>query len=169
MPRARTHTQTVSLHEFQQLVDPRHGMQNVQLYAVTEPRLPMRCPYHGVRHHIVAQGVINLSYAFAVNNQRRVEGLPADFRPQPRTWGTRVMGPLIEHRGAYYLEVIVTRVLEEQYRQHRREIPFEELRPWFPQRTTRQGVEHPVIYRNFKIEHIRWVELGTTRYRIQER
>lgn len=161
---------SVSLEELKDILAARKGAQIVTFVASVEPEMrkgsgESRNPYLGrVRKVSTVNGVVNWNYQNAVNNQREREDLSPDFEPEPRKWGVRVKGlPFVVHtrKGEEvprtYLEVKVQRVLETIYLVDNQPVEKAVLEPWLPaprEEGARQGVENPVILRDYALDNL---------------
>jgi hypothetical protein len=101
-------------------------------------------------------GMIRWDYQTAVNRQRVREDRTPDFEEMPRQWGERVRGtPLVEHNGLHYLEVKVQKAHSTYHLDDGTEVPYEDVRPFLkPPGRHRQGVDDPVILRDYRLDHI---------------
>jgi hypothetical protein len=125
-------------------------------------------PFHGrIRKVSRTNVVLNCVYQNSVNNQREREDLERNFEPEPRKWGQRIVGTgLVEHNGELYLETKIQRTLGYTYiDQSGSEVDPAIINPYLPKRVEgeRQGVEKPVIWRDYKLASIRELVVdGTT-------
>jgi len=109
---------------------------------------------------------INFNYGNSVNYQRERENGEdhEPFEPEPRQWGERVEGtPLVEHKGSFYLEAKVENVLETEYiGPNGNVIPREDMEEYLysSSGSSRQGVEDPVILRDYKLKSIRQISVN---------
>jgi len=113
-------------------------------------------PYYGDIIKLAnVNGVINWCYADAVNRQRIREGRRPTFEPLPRAWGHRIPGqPFVEHNGNLYLEVKIEGLNEEsQYFYKGRRIQFSKIEEFLIKKHegSRQGVENPIILRDYNV------------------
>lgn len=117
-------------------------------------------------------GFICWTYSKSVNNQRDREQKPTNadgsveqFVAAARQWGKRIKGsPFVEHKGSFYLEVKVQSARSPEYFNAADGIPItaDSLDPWLPKRKTeagRQGVEKPVIVRDYRLDGIAQIKL----------
>lgn len=117
-------------------------------------------------------GMIGWSYDHAVNAQLLREFGPEaePFRAFPRKWGVRIEGtPLVEHKGGYYLEIKVERSLAHEYRIDGIPVPDSTLSPYLSKPShegSRQGVERPVVLRDYSLRNIRSLRMMGTEYLI---
>ena len=106
-------------------------------------------------------GMIGWNYANSINNQRDREGNTADLVAQPRRWGVRIPGtPLIEHKGNYYLEMKVERVLDHRFEDSNGneldETTSDMVRTYLPVRkqAATQQTEKPIILCDYRLSSI---------------
>jgi hypothetical protein len=146
----------------------------VSFIAKTVPQmLKTNNPYYGDIVKLAnVNGIINWSYKHAVDQQRIREGKKPDFEPLPRAWGHRVPGqPFVEHNGNLYLEVKIERLNEEsQYFYKGRRIKFSKIEKFLSRKNegTRQGLENPVILRDYNILTVQTFTMDHTIYVIGE-
>lgn len=113
---------------------------------------------------------INFNYGNSVNYQReREDGEDFEpFEPEPRKWGERVEGtPLVEHKGRFYLEAKIERVLETEYiGPDGNTIDREDMEDYLysSSGSSRQDVEDPVILRDYKLESIRQISVNSDNF-----
>jgi len=108
---------TVTKDELVQILIKKKGTTIVNLKATTNARLKKTNNPHGsCSKQSELTGMIGWNYANSVNNQRAREDHQEFFEAEPRAWGERVKGtPLVEHKGNYYLEMKVTRVMSTTF------------------------------------------------------
>lgn len=141
----------------------------VTIEAETEPSMRKTGnPFLGTKKKSVVNGLANFIYENSVNRQRKREGLEPDFEAEPRRWGTRLRGtPLVEHNGRYYLELKVEKTQNPTYWFDGKEIKKEELEAFMSEHSEgNQGVEKPVVLRDYKLENIRKVRMDGQEYEI---
>jgi hypothetical protein len=78
--------------------------------------------------------LFNFSYANAVNNRREKAGLPRDFTPAPRAWGTHIKKHIVEHKGNLYLDAQLLSRDKAVYTVNGVETPKDVLAPFLPKR-----------------------------------
>ena len=108
----------MNLHEFKNLMDSKKGASFITITALTTPDwIAGKNPYkESVKKRSVVNGVINWIYTTSVNRQRLRENKDPDFAALPRRWGRRIYKtPFVEHKGKYYLELKVERLLSVEY------------------------------------------------------
>lgn len=97
------------------------------------------------------------AYDAMVKRRLEAEGKdPATFELSPRAWGTRIAGtPFVEHKGAYYLEVIFLRAGAVQYLLDGKEVDISEIEGLPEKREGEQGgLENKVVIRTFALDSI---------------
>lgn len=157
------------------------GPQPGSLVARTIPEMRRRDnPWAGLVHKLArVRGMIGVrvhrptgprgqpfltDYARAVNRQREREGHPEIFFAQPRAWGERIPGtPLVEYRDRLYLTVRRQQVLQVEYLHAMTNdpIPAADVEPHLKRRGEgrRQGVQNPVVVRDYALDSIRQLRL----------
>lgn len=156
----------------------------VSFVAITVPQMVKKHretgevnPFSSVKKRTYINGVLNFNYRNAVNRQRQREELIANFEPLPRAWGDRVDGtPFVVHvpKGqdtpVVYLEVKVQRLLATEYVDDLgRKMDSEALRPYLKDRPIegeRQGVEHAVVLRDYKLSNIESIAIDGNWYNV---
>jgi hypothetical protein len=148
----------------------------VTIVAKTIPRLYARhpikkCPnpFEGNIYKLSrVNGFVNWEYEKAVNEQRIRENKSPTFESLPRTWGKRLKGtPLVSHEGFYYLEVKVEKSIEYRYYSLNKnvKIPTTTIEPYLVRsQSSRQGLDNPVVLRDYRIDHIVSVKLDGNGY-----
>lgn len=148
---------------------------SVILIARTEVRVNKKVagavnPLHGrVTRVSEVLGMAGSCYSAAVNSQRTAEGLPADFQALPHNYAVgqpapsadgEPLGLLKAHRDdptRLYLPLLVDQTAWSFYEVDGVRAPDQAVEPWLPDRKTpasRQGIDKPVLYRDFKLESI---------------
>lgn len=81
---------------------------------------------------------------------------PNAFQLSPRKWGTRLKNlPIIEHNGEYYLEIIVHRKLNEEYKLSGNAIDKKSILGWpAGGKASQGGLENKVEIRSVKLSSI---------------
>lgn len=160
----------------EQLVSMLRGIKGAKPVTIVTETDPGKSAKHkGIcvkQSHV--NGMVNWHYEKAVNRQLEREGKDPSFEVQPRKWGERVAGtPLVEHKGNFYLEMKVERVLDTQYflmDPHGGYIPttkeavVEHLRP--SRGAPNQGVDKQIILRDYKVDSIITLRMGGREYQI---
>lgn len=150
----------------------------VTILAETEPSMIKKgSPFREAQVIKVSRvnGMANWIYENAVNNQRmREQGEDADlFEAFPRKWGVRLKGtPFVEHKGNYYLELKIEKVLGREFRVDGIPTPDEAVTCWIRKPSTasiekqrkHQGVEKMIILRDFKLSGIREIAINGSDY-----
>lgn len=152
-----TGTKLLTVADLTEMFDVKHGARAITIVATTTPKLLKGAPRVVKMSRV--NGMVWFSYQNSVNNQRKREGLSADFKPQPRKWGVRLANSaLVEHKGEYYLEVKVEKSLDHKYLDPDtgKEIAASEVEKFIPQRKegARQEVESVIILRDYKLSNI---------------
>jgi len=149
----------------------------VSIRSETDPRLKRTGnPFNAgaVLKRSATRGLINFRYTNAVNNQRDREGIDEAFEAQPRRWGVHVPDtPLIEHKGAFYIEMKVEGITEDPVFFNAVtgvEIAKPEIEEWLPARrkAQTQGTETEVVVRDFKVASIRGITMYGEEFEVIE-
>ena len=144
------------------------GATAVSVVTVTVPQMNKKHngeanPFYGrVQKRTYRSCMIGFRYQNSVNNQREREDKDADFISEPRKWGEHVPGtPLIEHKGKYYLECKVERVIDNHYLLDGEPADDEVVEPYLAQRksSSRQGVDKTVILIDVSLENIETISM----------
>ena len=116
---------------------------------------------------------LNHHYGNAVNRQQVREGGEGDFEVSPRKWGHRIPGTtMVEHNGAYYIEVKIEKMLGHQYETGSGEVLSDEVvAPFLPpsrleEQAEAQGVEKAVILRDYNLSSVRAITVKGETYNI---
>jgi hypothetical protein len=161
----------------------RKGAFFATIVAETDPHMKKTDnPFLGAMKISRVNGLFNWIYENAVNRQRCRENQPLDdagevehFTALPRKWGVRIkredgtVTPLVEHKGAYYLEMKVELSLGYEYRKDGATLDPKAVEAFLPKKKEgeRQEVANPVILRDYSIESIRQITLGGVVYEIE--
>ena len=164
-----TGSKLLTVADLTEMFDVKHGARAITIVATTTPKLLKGAPRVVKMSRV--NGMVWFSYQNSVNNQRKREGLSADFKPQPRKWGVRLANSaLVEHKGEYYLEVKVEKSLEHKYidPDTGTEVPSSLVKPFIPQRKEgeRQAVENVIILRDYKLNSIESITHEGTTYTV---
>ena len=92
---------------------------------------------------------------------------PTDFKLSPRRWGTRVANmPIVEHKGADYLEVIFLKAGVSSYTLDGKAIDKADIEGLKvkPVEGKQGGLEDKVTIRTFKAESIERLKIGNMEY-----
>lgn len=120
---------------------------------------------------MVFQNKNSNGYSNMVKRRLEAEGKNSEtFEVKPRTWGVRISGtPLVEHKGAYYLEVIFLKAGENAYLLDGKPIK-KDLIVGLPEKKTegtQSGLENKVIIRSYKIDSISRISINKEVYLIE--
>ncbi len=174
---------TVSLHTLRDLLANVRGATPISLLTVTDARLKVKgnpyAPLGSVYKVCRVNAMANTDHESAVNRQQVREHTEPGFQAGERSWGTR-HGCLVEHKGEYYLPVQIRHVSRPIYVAptmrgiNVRLVPVakEVIAPFLPpdrreQEAARQGVEAPVVRRDYKLSSIVAASIGGQRYRVR--
>jgi len=156
----------------------RRGAMPITFTAETAPDMRKTGnPYVGATKIAQVNGIGgSWNYGTAVNNQRGREDKPMDFVPHARKWGVRVthadgkLTGLVEHKGAYYLEVRVGSSLHHEYRFNGAVLDGNLIHPFLAQKRegSRQEVDNPIIVRDYKIENLRQITMDGETFDVVE-
>jgi len=117
---------------------------------------------------MVFQNKVKHGYAGMVARRLEKEGKdPALFKLSPRTWGTRMAGlPIVEHKGAQYLEVIYLKAGKVSYTLDGQAIDKADVEGLkvTPPSGKQGGLSDKVIIRTFKVESISRLKVGGAVY-----
>jgi hypothetical protein len=155
----------VSASEMVEILCGIRGATMISFVATTVPRLLAGNPWVKVVKTSKVSAVLNFDYEKAVNRQRLREGKVADFKAEPRKWGSYVgKSSVVEHKGNFYINVKVERS-EATYMADGEEVAEAEVESWIGERHSgRQKVEKAVSGRDFKIENVRSIRMKGTEY-----
>lgn len=155
--------------------------------AVTDAR-PKKTgnPYSSIQKWTKVSAFTGTIYENAVNRQltREGHGDEAAFEAKERSWGNRISSALVSKLDAktgevrFYLPAQIQRTSKPLYlvptgaAQRLTVVPKERVAPWLPASKTEetaaaQGVEKPVIYRDYLLSSIRSINLDGERYRVR--
>ena len=150
----------------------RKGCTIVSIKATTDARLKKTGNTHGACSKVArVNGMIGWNYTNSVNNQRVREDLAPTFEALPRLWGERIQGtPLVVHKGEYYLEVKVERVMEVTYIRDRdgEILTYAEVEPFLPSKpeATRGGTDKVIYPTDYKIANIDEIKIDGVEYKL---
>jgi len=118
---------------------------------------------------IIFQNKNSNGYENMVNKRLKQENLnPATFELSPRTWGKRIEGtPVIEHKGAHYLEVIFIRSGSSSYLFDGKDINKNDvigLEAPAMNSEGQGGLNNKVIIRTFKLSSIKRITINKETY-----
>lgn len=114
--------------------------------------------------NIIAQAFTNQNkngYLSMVNKRLLAEG-KEPYTLKNRVWGTRIPNtPLVEHKGKYYLELIVQSCGEVTYQYEGKDIKKEEIEGLKTVKEAEQGgLEDKVIVRVFSLDSITSIKIN---------
>lgn len=154
-----------------------NGSTFINMDTTTTPTLlgGKKNPMQGrVRKHntgasiMVFQNKVKHGYDAMVKRRLEKEGkAPELFKLSPRTWGTRLAGlPIVEHKGAQYLEVIYLKAGKTSYTLDGKAIDKADIEGLkvTPTNGKQGGLDDAVIIRTFKVESIDRLKVGGTVY-----
>jgi len=141
------------------------GARFITIITKTEPKMVAGHPFKDGEVLKVSRVQMNLgcNYAKIVNAQRAREGLPTDFKPEPRKWGKRIPDtPFIVHapkgetEPKLYLDGKVEKSVEHWYEDaNGNEIDASKVEPWLrPKGKSRQGVKDERYWRTYEMKNI---------------
>ena len=158
----------------------RRGCFFATIVAETDPRMVKTGnPYRGAMKWAKVNGLGNWVYENSVNNQRMREHQPLDsageveaFVSHPRKWGTRIrradgtVTPLVFHKGLHYFEMKVQRCLGYEYRLAGSTLDTKAVEAFLREQkeSSRQGLDEPVILKDYTITNIRAITMDDTAY-----
>jgi len=156
------------------------GAQFATITALTVPSMNKTDnPWIGrVEKEAEVNGVINWDYERCVNRQRIREGIDPDFEALERSWGQRIRElPFTVNAKTklLYLELKVERSIGYTYfvldakkkRRPATEAEHDSINSWIRQPGPgRQGVDNPVLLRDYRFDHILSIRVGGTLHKI---
>jgi hypothetical protein len=142
-------------------------------------------PFGTIRKLVKINGMLGTDHAAAVERQRAREGVADQetYESKGRTWGERIGPALVQKGSEYYLSTQLNPthhpkplyLIEKQVgTKPRLSVVSKDLvAPWLPpDRTAReaaaQGVERPVIHRDYRLDSLVTLSLNGRRYRIRQ-
>ena len=128
-----------------------------------------RIQKHNTRASVmVFQNKKTNAYANMVKRRLLAEGKDPDlFKLSPRAWGTRLQGtPLVEHKGALYLEVIFLASGQTSYTLDGQPIDKDSIEGLNdkPTESKQGGLDNNVIVRTFKLDSVTRLSIGDKEY-----
>jgi hypothetical protein len=130
-------------------------------------------PYYGrTRKLAKVNGIVGFWYENSVNNQRDREGKETNFEAMPHNYADHEpRGVITYHRAdpeRLYLPIKVQRSLGYEYQVDGLVVPNEDIDPWLRKRKegTRQGLDNPVIFRNYLLCNVLHLAFGGDWYEI---
>lgn len=151
-----------------ELLHKKKGATFITITTITIPKLlktgnPL---YKNVEKIARRNGITGANYTNCVKNQQVREGMEPTFEADPLPWGEHDGPYLVKHKGKFYLKYRASdHNLEEVFRRiDNREIISKDLvTPFYPVKTSRQGVEKPVGWITPALESIRQIAIfGST-------
>lgn len=157
----------VKVSNIQDVLSNIRGAKFISVVTVTDPRLKKTGnPYTNVVKVSSFTGQINFDYENAVNNQRKREGISAQFEAQSsyavpcfRDDGT--MLPFAQHKtnSKKYLRIRPLQTSDVKYVDQNtgEEISKDKLKPWLPakSKSSSQETEKEVVFRLFDLDSVR--------------
>lgn len=170
---------TINQSELKALLTFR-GCRPVTILAETFPKMiKTGSPFRSSTVSKIARvnGMANWAYENAVNNQRfREQGEDVElFRAFPRKWGVRIQEtPFVEHKGVFYLELKIQKVLGREFRVDGIPTPDEAVKCWIAKpskasiekQRAHQGVEKMIELRDYKLSGIREISINNDHYAV---
>lgn len=145
------------------------GTTIIAVDIVSEPKMrKTNNPYLGTTKVTTLSGIIGYSYENSVNLQLEREGKEADFKAQPRAWGT-YENNWIAHKGNYYLPIKVQGSSDPVFVREGVEIKKEVLEPFLYDSNkphTQEGLEKEIVVRDIKIDSIRVIRMMGEEYMV---
>ncbi len=145
----------------------------VAFLSRTVPAVRVACPYKdGLTKEARVEGVIGFDYTKTIQMRQLEKGVAPDFKAQKPTWGVRVGGALIDHKGKHYMEVAVQKSHFPRYIYDGRDVPASEITPYMPDKTSKTqadaGLEkgEQVRVAKYSLENVHAVELDGTLYEL---
>jgi hypothetical protein len=169
--------QTIGVNELQSKLHEIKGARAASVVTVTSPAMNKKVngeanPFYGrVKKRTYRSVMIGFRYENSVNNQRDREEKDVDFVALPRKWGVHIDGtPLIEHKGKYYLECKVEKVIESVYLLDGELADDEVVEPYLAPRSasSRQNLDKEVVLIDVSLENIEVIVMGGDTYVISK-
>lgn len=169
----------LTLQQLQSMLAEIKGARIVTLVTTTVPDMRVKNnPYHGNLVKISKiNGIVNWNYSNAINRQRLREEKTPDFVPQPRKWGTRLIGlPFVSHvkkDGSHelYLEFKVERPLGHVYRTIEPDVLVDSklVESFLNKKSSasEQGLEKEVILRDYNVKTITQITIDGETYALR--
>jgi hypothetical protein len=104
-----SHAKPISLENFQKLIHEAEafGSNKIALTSIHKANLrKTNNPYYPVLKIGQSTGKFGVSYEKSMNQQRKREGKPEDFKAGGRPWGDRFTKAIVIHRGEPYLSIL---------------------------------------------------------------
>lgn len=170
-------TTEAQVHKISTILAEVNGASFISMDTTTTPTLlggksnPMkgRVRKHNTRANImVFQNKNSNAYDNMVKRRLLAEGKDPDlFKLSPRTWGQRLTGtPLVEHKGALYLEVIFLASGQTAYTLDGQPIDKADIQGLNdkPVEGKQGSLDDKVIIRTFKLDSITRLSIGDKEY-----
>lgn len=146
----------ISQNQLKDMLAALKGTTAISMVVETQKRLP------GIGDVIKAAKVnamIGFNFQNSVNNSLERDGQDSDFKSQTRKWGQRIQGtPLVKHKGNYYLESKVERILGAAYR---------DLNGKILEGIKEEPSDQRVTLRDFKLDSIRILKFKGEEYEVK--
>jgi hypothetical protein len=167
------------VYKISKVLDNVNGSSFISMDTTTIPKLKggKKNPMQGrVRKHnhgasiMVFQNKKTNAYDNMVKRRLLSEGKDPDlFKLSPRAWGTRLQGtPLVEHKGALYLEVIFLASGKTSYTLDGQPIDRNDIEgfewPHEKEEGKQGGLDDKVIIRTFKLDSVDRIKIGDKQY-----
>lgn len=137
-------------------------------------------PYEAIFRLLHINGLSGFNYQAAVERQQGREGQTPVFTLKPRAWGQRYSKSLVVHtkegdvEPTYYLSLMVRRSLGTPLYFARQggfmqTVAKERIAQFLPikkDERTRQGVEKPVVFKDFSLNNMRAVKVDGKTYQV---
>lgn len=162
----------VTINQLEKLLFSINGAKAVRVLTSTQLRMrKTNNQYYDLVQKLQEHSAfLNFNYEAAVNRQRAREDKRAAFTAQPRAWGVRLPNScLVFHNNQYYMEAKVEQSGLAQYTFRGRPIDYSVIESFCPPRAApNQGIDKPVIVRDFSTLSVLEVVIDGTRYRVRE-
>lgn len=140
----------------------RRGAVILSLAVMTDARARKACPYPDAKKLVLVNGVYNYRYSNAL---AKVSDAPV----QPRAWGTRISGGLVEHKGRFYVSIHVRRAITSPIYYARNgdlltQIDAAELAPFLP-----APKAEVVKVRDYALDSLVAIKLDGQRFKVTAR
>ncbi len=163
---------TITKDELVTILMKRKGATIISLKACTDARLRKTGNNIGACWKMASLvGMIGWNYSNSINNQRAREGHEEQFEALPRPWGERISGtPLVEHKGKYYLEVKVEKILDVTYIRNvdGSLVTYDEIVMFLPEKRVNERAEtvKNIYPTDYAVENIREIKIDGVLYEV---
>lgn len=170
-------TNQVQVHKISELLSNVNGGSFISIDTSTTPTLlgGKKNPMKGrIQKHnkgasvMVFQNKKANAYDNMVKRRLIAEGKdPELFKLSPRRWGTRLQGtPMVEHKGALYIEVIFLKSGQTSYTLDGQPIDKADIEGLNDKPNTGKqgGLDNSVIIRTFKLDSVTRLSIGDNNY-----